>query len=71
MTERFEGLLTDCRLATMVPGERPFGVIEDGAVLIREERIAWVGPRAEAPAALAGASPRLPSIRAPAPAGRT
>ena len=51
MTERFEGLLTDCRLATMVPGGQPFGIIEDGAVLIREGRIAWVGPRAEAPAA--------------------
>lgn len=44
-------LLTDCRLATMARGGAPFGAIEDGAVLIREGRIAWAGPRGEAPGA--------------------
>ncbi|OGN44259.1 MAG: imidazolonepropionase [Caulobacterales bacterium RIFCSPHIGHO2_01_FULL_70_19] len=42
-------LLTDCRLATMVPGGAPFGPIEDGAVLIEAGRIVWAGARAEAP----------------------
>jgi len=42
-------LLTDCRLATMVAGGAPFGAIEDGAVLVEDGRIAWAGPRAEAP----------------------
>jgi imidazolonepropionase len=31
-------------------GEGPLGVIRDGAVLVREGRIAWVGPFAQAPA---------------------
>ncbi len=42
-------LLTDCRLATMVPGGAPFGAAEDGAVLVEGGRIVWAGPRAEAP----------------------
>jgi imidazolonepropionase len=42
-------LITDCRLATMVAGGAPFGAIEDGAVLVEGGRIAWAGPRAEAP----------------------
>jgi len=40
-------LITDCRLATMVPGGPPFGAVEDGAVLIEGGRIAWAGPRAD------------------------
>lgn len=47
-------LLTDCHLATMAPasaGGAAYGAIEDGAILIRDGRIAWIGPRAEAPAA--------------------
>ncbi len=45
MTER---LITDCHLATMTDG---YGAIEDAAILIRDGRIAWVGPAADAPAA--------------------
>ena len=26
--------ITDCRLATMVPGGEPYGAIDDGAILI-------------------------------------
>jgi imidazolonepropionase len=43
-------LLTDCHVATMA-GETAYGAIEDAAILIEDGRIAWVGPRAEAPAA--------------------
>ena len=42
-------LLTDCRLATMVPGGAPFGAVENGAVLVKDGRIVWAGSRAEAP----------------------
>lgn len=46
---RADLLITDCRLATMVQGGEPYGGIEDGAILIREGRIAWVGARADLP----------------------
>lgn len=42
-------LITDCRIATMVAGGEPYGAIEDGAILIREGRIVWVGTRADLP----------------------
>ncbi|WP_425992705.1 imidazolonepropionase [Brevundimonas sp. TWP2-3-2] len=42
-------LITDCRVATMVEGGEPYGAIEDAALLIRDGRIAWVGPRADQP----------------------
>ena len=42
-------LITDCRIATMVAGREPYGAIEDGAILIREGRIVWVGTRADLP----------------------
>jgi imidazolonepropionase len=44
-------LLTDCHVATMREGGAAYGAIEDAAVLIRDGKIGWVGPRAEAPAA--------------------
>ena len=40
---RAERLITDCRLATMVEGGEAYGAIEDGAILIREGRIEWIG----------------------------
>ena len=40
-------LLTNLNAATMRDG---YGLIEDAAMLIEGGRIAWVGPRAEAPA---------------------
>jgi len=40
-------LLTNLKLATMQGG---YGLIEDAGVLIKDGKIAWVGPRAEAPA---------------------
>jgi len=44
-------LLTDCHVATMREGGAAYGAIEDAAILMENGRIAWVGPRAEAPAA--------------------
>jgi imidazolonepropionase len=35
----------------MVQGAQPYGLVSDGAVLVTDGRIAWVGPSAEAPAA--------------------
>ncbi|QBX37552.1 imidazolonepropionase [Brevundimonas sp. S30B] len=46
---RADLLVTDCRLATMVQGGEPYGAIEDGAILIRDGWIAWVGARADLP----------------------
>ena len=41
-------LFTNVRLATMVDG---YGEIEDGALAVKDGRIAWLGARAEAPPA--------------------
>ena len=46
---RADRLITDCRLATMVEGGAAYGAIEDGAILIRDGRIAWVGARGDLP----------------------
>ncbi|MBO9500373.1 imidazolonepropionase [Brevundimonas sp. A19_0] len=52
-------LITDCRLATMVPGGEPYGAIDDGAILIRDGQIVWVGPRADLPEHEAAHTDRL------------
>ncbi|MGN2254791.1 imidazolonepropionase [Frateuria sp. GZRe12] len=49
-TPRWDHLLVDATLATFV-GERPFGVVERGALAIKDGRIAWSGPAAELPGA--------------------
>lgn len=56
---RADRLITDCRLATMVEGGEAYGAIEDGAILIREGRIAWVGPRTDLPEHTAAETDRL------------
>jgi len=50
MSEQADVLYTNARVATLADG---YGIIEDGAVAVRAGRIAWVGPRADAPPALA------------------
>ncbi len=45
------GLFTSCRLATMVPGDAPYGLIDDGAMVVGEGRIVWIGARGDLPAA--------------------
>jgi imidazolonepropionase len=52
-------LITDCRLATMVEGGEPYGAIDDGAILIAEGRIVWVGARGDLPAHEAKQTDRL------------
>ncbi|MES2035458.1 MAG: imidazolonepropionase [Pseudomonadota bacterium] len=47
--QRIDLLLTDCRAATMVAGEAPYGAIEDAVIAVDGGRILWVGPRAELP----------------------
>ena len=41
-------LLVNATVATM-DEDTPYGLIPDGAVLLKGDRVAWVGPRAEAP----------------------
>ncbi|MBR9763819.1 MAG: imidazolonepropionase [Rhodobacteraceae bacterium] len=45
-------ILTNARLATMVPGMGPYGLIEDGALWIRDGLIHWAGPRDALPGGL-------------------
>lgn len=42
-------LVTNCHVATMTEGDTPYGAIDDVAILIRDGRIQWVGPRADLP----------------------
>jgi imidazolonepropionase len=41
-------LFSNLKLATMT-ADQPYGLIEDAAVLVEEGRIAWAGPREDAP----------------------
>lgn len=50
----FDSIWINARLATMVPGAA-YGAVEDGAIAVRDGRIAWVGRRAELPSTMAGA----------------
>ena len=47
---RVDTLWNGARLATMVPGADPFGLIEHGAVAARDGRIVYAGPEAGMPA---------------------
>lgn len=52
----FDTVWTAARLATMAADAPGLGVIEDGAVAARGGRIAWVGARADLPAAAGAAT---------------
>jgi imidazolonepropionase len=47
--ENFDSLWLNGRLATMA-GDVPYGIIETGALAVKDGRIAWVGPMASLPA---------------------
>ncbi|MFC5551727.1 imidazolonepropionase [Massilia aerilata] len=49
MSDVADVLFTHARLATMADGG--YGIVDDGAVAVRDGLISWVGPRSEAPAA--------------------
>jgi len=49
-------MITDVTLATMVPGQGPYGLIRDGAVVIDRGHIEWVGPAADCPPRFAQAA---------------
>lgn len=48
----FDLLLTNATVATMTDGT-PFGLVRDGAIGIQGGKVAWVGPAAQAPPAVA------------------
>jgi imidazolonepropionase len=45
----WDDLWLDAHLATMAPGGDAYGTIADGALAVRDGRIAWVGARADLP----------------------
>jgi imidazolonepropionase len=52
-------LWTGCNAATMQAGaDMPYGWVEDAAIAVQGDRIAWVGPRREVPGALRERSER-------------
>ncbi len=53
---RWDLLLTDARVATMRADQPGYGEIDDGAVAVKDGRIAWVGRRTELPAGHAAES---------------
>ena len=38
-------ILHNCRIATMQHGDVPYGLLEDGAVVLENEHIIWCGAR--------------------------
>ena len=58
MEQKVDRVIAASRIVTCAPGDRPrrgvamrdIGIIEDGAMAVRNGRVAWVGPRREAPA---------------------
>ena len=56
---RADRLITECRLATLVESDEPYGAIEDGAILIHHGKIVWAGPRGELPKHKAAETDRL------------
>lgn len=47
----FSRVLVHGEIATIAPGAAPFGIVHDGAVALAGDRIAWVGPASDLPAA--------------------
>ncbi|MDT8340461.1 MAG: imidazolonepropionase [Longimicrobiales bacterium] len=45
----YDTLWIDAHLATMLPGGDPYGAVRDGALGVKDGRIAWVGPLTRLP----------------------
>jgi imidazolonepropionase len=43
----YDTLVLDVHLATMAPGDEPYGAIRDGAIALSGGRIEWLGPASE------------------------
>lgn len=61
MTTVADGLLLDCRLATLADTGQPYGLVEDGALAWSNGIIAYAGPRDGLPAAIRDAATRAES----------
>ncbi len=48
-------ILTQCRLATMA-SEKPYGLVDDGAVVLGRGRVQWAGAQADLPEEFSGAN---------------
>jgi len=46
---QYDRLLINLRLASLVKGEKPYGLTDDTAIAIKDGRIAWIGSTEEAP----------------------
>ena len=57
--DRDDLLVTNVHVATLEPEASPYGAVERGCVVVRDGRIAWVGPAAELPKAHRGLKPVL------------
>ena len=58
----WDGLLLDCRLATMRPGGAAYGAIDDAAFGWKDGKIAFAGPRKELPGKPADLADHVDSI---------
>ncbi|MGB6054502.1 MAG: imidazolonepropionase [Burkholderiaceae bacterium] len=50
LSPRWDALWHNLHLATLAPDSDGYGEIRDGALAVKDGRIAWIGPRAELPA---------------------
>jgi len=55
----WDTLFIDCQLATMQAGSEPYGAVENGAVALKDGKIAWCGPRGDLPSENASAVHKL------------
>jgi imidazolonepropionase len=59
MTKSWHTLWTNARVATMVAGAEPYGILEPGAVAVSDDEISWLGRTSDTPSAPAAACDRI------------
>jgi imidazolonepropionase len=62
MTERWDTLLVDCRLATLTGDDVPYGAIENAALAWKDGTITFAGPMSALPGALDALASRVESL---------